>query len=210
MTMKPIRIVAFLAVVLPCLTSARAEEATTAADRRAQIVASSQLGESFRSNNRERYQVVVGLRAVPRGEASSDARMAGLRMAPSDLVEEKGPFLIVQRPPSTGTPAARVREAGAVGMIDGAEARPVVVNTRTGQFGLMTGIVVVKLGNPGDAAALAEANGLQLTYVADAIRYAYFRVPAGRDVVAAAKALRSAAGVESASPEVIETFRVTR
>jgi hypothetical protein len=210
MTMKPIRIVAFLAVVLPCLTSPRAEETATAADRRAQIVASSHLGESFRSNNRESYQVVVGLRAVPRGEASADAQMAGLRMAPSDLVEEKGPFLIVQRPPSTGTPAARVRDAGAVAMIDGTEARPVVVNTRTGQLGFMTGNVVVKLRNPGDAAALAEANGLELTYVAAAIRYAYFRVPAGRDVVAAAKVLRSAAGVESANPEVIETFKVTR
>jgi hypothetical protein len=36
------------------------------------------------------------------------------------------------------------------------------------------------------------------------------RVPAGRDIVAAAAALRKGAGVESASPEVTETFKVKR
>lgn len=208
--------IAFLALAILPSPLAIAEDVTPApavvapALRRAQVVASSQLGESFLSNNRESYQVVVGLRAISRGEATADARMAGLAMSPADIVEEKGRILIVRRVPSTGTPAARVRDAGAIGTTDGAMDNPVVVNVRTGQFGFMTGNVVAKLRDPGEAAAIAKASGLGLDYVAPAIGYAFFRVPAGRDVVSAAEALRADPGVESARPEVIEASKEKR
>ncbi len=203
--------IAFLAfAVLPFAPTFAEDVISSPAARRAQIVASSQLGETFLSINRESYRVVVGLRAVSRGEERAESRMAALGMPPADLVEVKGPVLIVKRPAPTGTPAARLRAAGAVGEANGSPASPVAVNTRTGRFGFLTGIVVVELRSPEEAATLARANGLELRYVADGIGYAYFRVPAGRDVVAAAKALRSAPGVESADPEVIETFKVTR
>jgi hypothetical protein len=84
------------------------------------------------------------------------------------------------------------------------------VNARTGKLGILTGTVVVELADPEEASALAAATGLELQFVAPGIGYAYFRVPAGRDVVSAATALRRSAGVVSANAEVKESVRVTR
>jgi hypothetical protein len=211
MTMTPIRFVAFLAVVLLPSSLVRAEDAASAsAARRAQIVSSSTLGESFVGTTRQSYRVVVGLRAVSRGDATVEARLSELGLSASDLVEQKGNALVVQKAPPTGTRSARVREASALATVDGAPAYPVAVNTRTGKLGILTGTVVAKLGSTDEAAALASANGLTLGYVALEIGYAYFRVPAGRDIVAAAAALRKGAGVESANAEVTETFKVKR
>ena len=171
-----------------------------------------QQGEPFLSSTRQAYRVAVELRAVPRGQDAAEGRMAGLGIPSAELVEVKGPFLILRRPTGAGTAAAtaaaRVAGASAVATVDRTRVHPVAVNTASGRLGILSGIVVARLRNPDDAAALAQANGLELDYVAGPIRCAFFRVPDGRDVVAAATALARDARVELASPEVSETFRV--
>jgi hypothetical protein len=171
-----------------------------------------QQGEPFLSSTRQAYRVAVELRAVPRGQDTAEGRMAGLGIPAAELVEVKGPFLIVRRPTAaataTATAAARLAGASAVATVDRTRVHPVAVNAASGRLGILSGIVVARLRNPDDAAALAQANGLALDYVAGPIRCAFFRVPDGRDVVAAATALARDARVELASPEVSETFRV--
>jgi hypothetical protein len=173
-----------------------------------------QQGEPFLSSTRQAYRVAVELRAVPRGQDTAEGRMAGLRIPSAELVEVKGPFLILRRPTGTAagtvaaTAAARLAGASAVATVDRTRVHPVAINTASGRLGILSGIVVARLRNPDDAAALAQANGLELDYVAGPIRCAFFRVPDGRDVVAAATALARDARVELASPEVSETFRV--
>jgi len=209
--MTSIRFVAFLAVSFLSSTPVLAEDvAAAAASRRAQVVSASQLGDAFPSTLQQNHRVVVGLRAVARGSGPTEARLAELGLAPGDLVEVLGNALIVQRPPPTGTRSARVRDASALVVADGTPAFPVVVSTRTGRLGILTGIVAVELENPGEAPALAAATGLELQFVAKGIGYAYFRVPVGRDVVSAATALRRSAGVVSANAEVMESVRTTR
>jgi hypothetical protein len=175
-----------------------------------------QQGEPFLSSTRQAYRVAVELRAVPRGQDTAAGRMAGLGIPAEELVEVKGPFLILRRPTVSGTAvgtvaataAARPAAASAVATVDRTRVHPVAVNTASGRLGILSGIVVARLRNPDDAAALAQANGLELDYVAVPIRCAFFRVPDGRDVVAAATALARDARVELTSPEVSETFRV--
>jgi hypothetical protein len=156
-----------------------------------------QQGEPFLSSTRQSYRVAVELRAVPRGQDSAEGRMAGLEIPSAELVEVKGPFLILRRPTVAGA-----------AIVDRTRVHPVAVNTASGRLGILSGIVVARLRNPDDAAALAQANGLELDYVAVPIRCAFFRVPDGLDVVAAATALARDARVEVAAPEVSETFRV--
>jgi hypothetical protein len=191
------------------LPAAGLAQAGTAAANRAGLVAASQKGPEFR-NDRQAYRVMVGMQAVLREDATAVARAANLGLPAADVVEQKGPYAIVTRTPVGDTAAARLEKASAVAEVAGEPTFPVVVNVRTGQLGVVSGTVLVKMADVEEAAALAQANGLAVEYVAGPIGYAFLRVPAGKDVFATLVALRRDARVSSAYAEIRERFTAAR
>ena len=201
--------VAFLMLTVLFAFPALAQAApSAAAARRAQILATAPRGPSFAAGTRESFEVVVGLRAVARGSATPEARLGALGLPASDLVEEKGPFVIFQQAATGATTRARIAAASTVTAIDRTAIYPVVLNPRSGGLGILPGVVIARLRDTADAASLAEANGLRIDHVAEMTRYGFFRVPEGGDPIAAAAALAKDPRVVTAYPEVREHFVV--
>lgn len=200
------------AVLLPAAAGAQATPAPRgmSAVARAELVDALPRGATFQSGA-QTYRVVGGLRAAPpprsggpgaAGPAGAvDERLSAVGATPSDLVEEKGGYLIYRTaPPATGAPVtATVRAAPAPSL-------PVVVNARTGRLGVAASVLVVRLGRVADAAAVAAASGLSIDFVAERIGTAFYGVPEGRDVVSAAAAVARDPRVKSAEVEVREHF----
>lgn len=200
------RIAAVAFALLPALALAGGNAPQgMSAQARAALVKESPKGPEFRSGG-QTYRMVGGLRAATLpASASVDQGLAALRSAPDDLVERKGPFLIFREPAAQAAgvePSARA--------VDGSRTLPVAVNVRNGRLGVVANVLVVKLKDVGAAQALAAANGLALTFVAEGIGYAFFEVPDGRDLLAAASAVGRDARVKSAEVEVRENFNVPR
>ncbi len=189
-----------LALALVPATSVAEPAVLSDADVRA-LARSLPQGPTFRSGG-QTYRPVAGLRATVRGQATAVERMRSLGAADVDVVQEKGPYVIFRDATATTTATARQAAPGADATL------PVVVNVRSGRLGVLDSTVVVKLKDVRSAPELAVANGLTLEFVAEGIRYAFLRVPPGRDVVAAAAAVARDPGVVLAEPEVRERFAV--
>jgi hypothetical protein len=199
--------IAFVALAALAAFPAMAQVTTAAlAQRRSEVLTSALKGPAFTAGARPKYQVVVGLRAVLDEGSSPEARLAALRRPASSLVEAKGPYVLFQETVTGATSRARVAAASVVVPLDGTTSFPVVLNTQTGELGVLPGIVVVKLRDPADAASLAKENGFALEYLAEPIRYGFFRVPDLRNVIEAAAKLAADPRVEDAYPEVREHF----
>jgi hypothetical protein len=169
---------------------------------RAALVQSSPKGASFKSGG-QTYQVVGGLRATA-GRGTPEERLSSVGVASSDLVEEKGPFLIYR----SGTAAAGAKVSAMATAVNRFQTFPVVVNTRTGRLGVAANVLIVRLTSVGQAAALAETSGLTLDFVAERLGIAFFTVPDGRDIQSAAAAVAKDSRVKSAEVEVREYFAV--
>ncbi len=202
------RIVAAVVFLLPAVALAQVA-ASAQETRRTRIVASAQKGAPFQEG-RQAYQVIVGLRAAVRGPGTAEARLSALGVPTADLVEEKGPFVVYARAVRVPTAEGGLAAASAVNSVDSSPTYPVVVNVRTGELGVLPGVIIVKLARPADAEPLATANGLAVDFVAENIGYAFLKVPDGRDVVAAAAAVARDPRVTTAYPEVREHFAVPR
>ena len=169
---------------------------------RSALVQAAPRGAPFKSGG-QTYQVVGGLRATG-GGGPLDQRLAAVGAGPSDLVEEKGPFVIFK----TGTAASGSKVTATATSVNRVQTFPVVVNTRTGRLGVAANVLVVKLADVGTAAAIAEANGLTLDFVAERLGVAFYTVPDGRDIQGSAAALAKDSRVKSAEVEIREHFAV--
>jgi hypothetical protein len=169
---------------------------------RSALVESSPKGAVFRSGG-QTYQVVGGLRATG-GRGSPDERLSSVGAVAADLVEEKGPFLIYK----AASAASGAKVSATAMAVNRTQTFPVVVNTRTGRLGVAANVLIVKLTTVGQAAVLAEASGLTLDFVAERLGIAFYTVPDGRDIQAAAAAMAKDARVKSAEVEVREHFAV--
>jgi len=208
MTLHHRIVVLVLSALLPFAATAQSS-AAAASSARARIVADSQKGTPFQVG-RQTYQVVVGLRAVARGDASADAQLATLGIPAGDLVEARGPLVFFRQAPAGSTAPARLAAAAALAPVGGVSTFPVVVNTVSGQLGALSGTLTVKLAKVGDAGALARDHGLALDYVAEGIGWAFLRVPDGGDVMAAAAAVARDPRAKIVEPEVRAHFAVPR
>ena len=167
------------------------------ARERAALVQSLPQGAPFRSGGQS-WRIVGGLAAVPRAAAGAQGLAAP---APVDVVEEKGPYLVVRQ--GSAAPLAAPLAAPAAGP---AGTLPVAVNTRTNAFGVVPGTIDVRLRDRGAAGALARDLGLELVAAAPGISMAFYRVPPGGDLQAAVDRLAGDARVRSAEIEVKESF----
>ena len=172
------------------------EAAIARARERAALVQSLPQGAPFRSGG-ESWRVVGGLQAVPRPPAGGAEGLAAA--APVGVVEEKGPYRIVRQVGAAplAAPLAAPAAAGALA---------VAVNVRTNAFGVVLGTIDVRLRDRNAGAALARDLGLELVAATPGISMAFFRVPPGGDLQAAAERLARDARVRSAEIEVKESF----
>jgi hypothetical protein len=102
------------------------------------------------------------------------------------------------------------RKAASVEGIGGSAVYPVVLNTRTGSFGVLTGTLVVKPKRLADAAAIANGHGLDKGKEYPQLQTVFYRVKADTDIADVAAALQADARIESAYPEIIEYVRVPK
>jgi hypothetical protein len=194
-----IRFLRFAAVALPLLALAQ-PSGLSPEDVKA-LARSLPQGAEFRSSG-QTYRPVAGLRAALRGPDGAVQRVVALGGSAADVVAEKGPY-VVYRDTSAAAPAG-----GGTPLVNQVSTFGVVVNTRTGQLGIADGLLTAKLSDIGAAREIAAANGLALDFVADGIGYAFFRVPVGRDLAAAAAAVAGDTRVKSAEVDVRESFAV--
>lgn len=203
MTTRRNRLLPLLLGLLAAPLASRAAPAEVRAARdarareRAALLRSLPQGAPFRSGGQE-YRIAGGLAAVPRPAAGAEGLAAA---APAGVVEGKGHWLIVRQ--GSAAPLAAPLAAPAAGP---AGPLPVAVNARTSAFGVVPGTIDVRLRDRGAAAALARELGLELVAAAPRISMAFFRVPAGGDLLAAADRLARDPRVRSAEIEVKESF----
>jgi hypothetical protein len=193
------KLIAASLFLLPTVALGATMKKATPATTRAAAVRSLPKGSTFTSGG-EQYRMLGGARVVTRAAHETVAKaLARARAAPRDVIERKGNFLVVRDPKAPATALAPEDDRARL---------PVAVNTRTGQLGVVSGVINTLLAQGVDAAAVAQAHGLTLVSAAPRIGAAFFRAPAGQDLQAAAAALAADANVASAEVEVIERVAV--
>jgi hypothetical protein len=88
----------------------------------------------------------------------------------------------------------------------GATTRAVAVNTRSGQFGVITGTITAKVASVAQARTAAQVAGVALEHFAESTGYAYFHVPEGADALAAAASLQMSSVLKGVQVEVREGY----
>ena len=179
-----------------------AQEARDPAAERAAMLETMHRGKHIKGS-RERYQHLPELLAVERVSSAETPQQALARIgaAGAPIVETKGTLVLfrsVQQKPAV------------VERVAGATVYPTVLNTRTGNFGVLTGTLVVKPRSMADAAVIANGHGLETAKEYPHLQTVFYRVKAYTDVAAAAAALQADPRVESAYPEIIEYVRTPK
>jgi uncharacterized protein len=171
------------------------------AAERAALLETLQKGKLIQGS-RGQYRHVTEVLAVARDANETPQEAIGRMGARGDqLLETKGRLVLFR---STQQKAASVEGAG------GSAVYPVVLNARTGTFGVLTGTLVVKPKSMTDAAAIASSHGLEKGKEYPQLQAAFYRAKAGTDIADAAAALQADARIESAYPEIIEYVRVPK
>jgi len=198
-----IRIVA-LGLMLATQTGLAQESykpAKAKATERAAMLETLQKGKPIQGS-RGQYRHVTEVLAVAR-DANETPQEAIARMGArgDQLLETKGRLVLFR---STQQKAASVEGAG------GSAVYPVVLNARTGTFGVLTGTLVVKPKSMTDAAVIANSHGLEKGKEYPHLRTVFYRVKANTDIADVAAALQADARIESAYPEIIEYVRLPK
>jgi hypothetical protein len=195
-----------LRIVALCLAfafpAAFAQEARDPAAERAAMLAAMHRGKDIKGS-RERYQHLPELLAVERASSGETPQQTIARIGAggAQVVETKGRLVLFR--------SARQKPAF-VERVAGSAVYPTVLNTRTGNFGVLTGTLVVKPKSMGDAAAIANGHGLERGKEYPQLQTVFFRVKAGADIADAVAAVQADPRVESAYPEIIEYVRTPR
>lgn len=199
-----IRIVALcltLAAPLGLAQESPKSVANAAAAERAAMLETLQKGKPI-TGSRERYRHLPEVLAVARGDDETPQEAIARMGARADqLLETKGRLVLFR---STRQKAASVEAVG------GSVVYPVVLNARTGTFGVLTGTLVVKPKSLADAAAIASSHGLEKGKEYPHLQTVFYRAKAGTDIADALAALQADARIESAYPEIIEYVRVPK
>ncbi len=171
------------------------------AAERAAMLETLQKGKEIKGS-REQYRHLPGVLAVAHGanETPQEA-IARVGAGGSQLLETKGRLVLFR---------SAQQKAASVEAVGGSAVYPVVLNTRTGTFGVLTGTLVVKPKSMIDAAAIANSHGLEKGKEYAHLQTVFYRVKAYTDVADAAAALQADPRVESAYPEIIEYVRTPK
>src|SRR5882672_1857667 len=187
-------------VLLLVAPAAPAQQYSDSPDRnathRAALLQGLERGKQLKGSH-EQYQHLPQVFAVERASSAETPEQAIARTGDSgaQVIETKG-RLVLYRASSAG--AALVRRSGRTTVY------PTAVNAQTGTLGVLTGTLVVKPKNMGDADAIGARYALETTTVYPQIQAVFYRAKAGADIADASAALQADARVESAYPEIVE------
>lgn len=135
----------------------------------------------------ERYRHLPEVKAVE-----------GKSPAAGEVIETKGRLVLYR---GAATDSATLKRTGS------SVEYPVVVNARTGELGVLTGVLVVKPKDMSDADAISSGHGLEKGRVFPKLQTVFYKVSPGADIGDVAAALQADPRVESAYPEIIERVR---
>ena len=171
---------------------------SVAPTQRAALVSSLQRGTTFTSEGRTYQHLADAQASQAHSDESLSQAASRLKVDSRDLVETKGRYLFFRV--TSGAPVAQKRA--------NEPAFPVVLNTGTGQLGLLPGTIAVMLKDTSQAGAVAADHGLQLERAFPHLGVAYLKAGEGQNVLTAAAAVAGDARVTRAEPEVLEHIRV--
>lgn len=191
--------IAMLCLSFACSSAAAQEPRDPAGARAAERTAmleTMQRGSDI-EGDRVRYQHLPQVVAVERRTLAETPQQAVARLGLSgaQIIETKGKLVLFRFP--QGRPALVERYGQSM-------LYPAVLNPRTKNFGVLTGVQQVKLKNMADAAAIASTHGLETVRAFPHLRTVFYRVKANADITTATSALQADTRVERAYPEIIE------
>lgn len=159
-------------------------------------------GTTFTSRQ-EQYQLLPEVRAARRrpGEHTAQQALRRLGTRDGDYLGTKGRYVLVRTSPQT---VARLEKTPQ------AELYPTALNARTGGIGILPGTLIVQPRDMTKAAAIAADHGLEPVRTFAHLNATFYRVPPGKDLLAAAAALAVDVRVVSAEIEVLEHLRVPK
>jgi hypothetical protein len=178
------------------------QSAKTAAAERTAMLKSFERGKPMKGS-RDQYQHLTQVFAVARENDSETPEQAIARIGDSgaQLVETKGRLVLYR---------ASTADAALIKRVGGANVYPTAVNARTGTLGVVTGALVVKPKNMGDADAIASSLGLEKTKAYPQLGTVFYKAKAGADIADLSAALQADPRVLSAYPEIVEHVRVPK
>jgi hypothetical protein len=148
---------------------------------------------------REQYRHLPEVFAAERkGDQTQQHALDAVGAGTAQVLETKGRLVLYR---GSAAKSALVARVGASNVY------PTVVNVRTGALGVLTGTLVVKPKNMGDAASIASQHGLETVKEFAHIGTVFYRAKANADIADLAAALQADSRVENAYPEIIEHVR---
>ena len=192
------RIAVVCLMLVPSLALAQEPQKTgkAAVTEHTAILETMQRGKDIRGD-RESYQHLPELRAVERTGSDETPQQTVQRFGAggSQVVETKGRLVLFRVP--QGKPAL-LEGSGDSALY------PVVLNMRTKNLGVLTGMQVVKPKNMADAAAIASSYGLETVKEFPQLRTVFYRAKTTIDIADVVAGLQADPRVENAYPEIME------
>lgn len=179
-----------------------AKPETSTAHERAALIATLRRGKEFEAN-RVTYRHLPEVLAVERASQSEapSAAVARLGASGGKIIETRGKLVLYR--------AAQARQPYA-DLIGESHVYPTVLNTHSGNIGVLSGVLVVKPKSMDDAQGIAAGHGLEIVRQYPRLRTVLLRVPHQADILDAAAAVAKDARVASCYPEIVEHFRKPR
>lgn len=120
----------------------------------------------------------------------------------SNILGNKGPFIIYKAGKTEGLSRKSIPEKNQP------ETYPVVLNQRTGDFGIVTRKIMVNLDRMEDAESVAEDFNIDLSYKFDYLSIAFYSAKKDQNLISLVNLLKKDSRVKEAEPEIIEDLNV--
>lgn len=185
---------------------------TVYAESREEMIQSLSKGVEFR-NGKNTFILLPGMKSIksasyttntlPRFSTSHHPPMKSVQQRDlsttiaENVIEQKGNFLILRE----GS-LQELRQSRSVAAIE--KSYPVVLNRSTGQFGVVTGQLIVKLKNIEDASRLAEEHNLKIKNIFRPIQYVYYTTTG--DLFQTLRKLKGLPEIREATLDILESI----
>ena len=157
-------------------------------------------GSLLIGDNEVSYQLLPEIRAVLRSSSTETLQEVNsqLKNSGAQVIETKGNYVLFKTP---------VLQSELMQGLGDSTTYAAVLNTRTNNFGILTGVQVVTLRDIADAAVIASDYGIEVVKQYPHLRTVFFRVSPGIDIANLTTELKADIRVEYAYPEIIENLQ---
>jgi hypothetical protein len=192
-----IRIIVLCFALVSSLGQAQESSKVDGNTRRAAMLETMPKGKILIGDNEESYQHLPEMRAVLSASLAETPQqvVAQLGASGAQVIETKGKYVLFRIP--------LTQPALLQGFGDSTN-YAVVLNTRTKNFGVLTGVQVVVPRDMADATAIANDFGMDIVREFSHLRTVFYRVSPGIDIADLTAELQADPRIEKAHPEIIE------